>query len=242
MPGKRYSPTTRLPTWLGGGIRGTGDPPVENTNRPVFVDPSGRRVVAARLSAAALTLAGVAFITGAGVLLSNQPTPTALADALNPGVAARVVGVDPIIDALTNSLTGDVAPGQPTTVPRQVVPGIDGTAGAPTAHNPAGVLPGPPASGSPDAGQGQPTPAAPHPGAPLQGAKSPAPPVVPPAAEAPPVITPPVDVPPVVVPPVVVPPVVEPPAEPALPVVGPAVDPVVDPVVDTVGSLLGDLL
>jgi hypothetical protein len=251
MSGKRHLSPARVPEWLGGGVPMMGSTSNKNTNHPVFVDPSGRRVVAARFSAATLTLVGVAFITGAGMLLSNQPTPTALADVLSPGALARAVGADPIADVLTNSLSGEVAPTprQSSTVPGQVAPGVDRVDVTQAPQYPVGVSPGgAPAASNPYTGQGELMPATPLAGSPVAGSPIVAPPAAAPAAAAPAAATPPAEAPPVVVPPVAVPPVavppvvnVETPAEQPAGLLAPVV-PVIDPVVSAVGSLLGALL
>lgn len=62
--------------------------------RPVFSDPTGRRRVVVRGSAASLAVAGVAFITGAGFLISNQPSTTTPYDIAAPEPApAPAVGI-----------------------------------------------------------------------------------------------------------------------------------------------------
>lgn len=49
----------------------------EEPAQPVFVDPSGKRRVLIWISSTAVAAASVAFIAGAGMLLSGQPASTA---------------------------------------------------------------------------------------------------------------------------------------------------------------------
>jgi hypothetical protein len=200
--------------------------------------------VATRLSAAALTLAGVAFLTGTGLLLSNQPTTTALAEpgraiavpqAIGGGFAAG--GVGGIGAATVSGVT--TGPGRLPGVPGQTAgPAIGRVAVTQSGQGHAADSPGgAPVVSSPRVGQGEPAPGAPATAPKPVGARGvPVPPAV-----TPPVAVPRVAVPPAVVPAVTVPAVTVPPAAQPIGLI-PRVVSVVDPVVSTVGSLLGAVL
>jgi hypothetical protein len=209
------------PTAVMGGQESPADEPA--VVRPVFVDVRGHRRVWTRVSAAALAVLSIAFIAGAGLLLSERPFTAfpRLIGISEPENDESVAGNGTASDA-PDGVDTTVAPGQPGRLP---VPGGP-------ANNAAqpGALPGP---STPPGIFGQPVspvvPAAP--GGAQGGIGTPAPgdPVTPridvPADEP---TTPVTTDPPVEPPPVVPEPPVDPPVEP--PVEPPPVDPpVVDP-------------
>ena len=199
----------------------------------VFADPSGRRRVAVRTSAVTLALAGVTFIAGAGLLLSNQPSMTA-ADAVSgpttvsdPEVRQQLPAVLPT----QNPLVAPKIPRPGTTLPvtQSVMNQLKTTTATSTAVN--AMAPTDPLQPPQDE---SPTPRTPG--------RTPTSPVTPPPVTQPPVTEPPVTQPPVTEPPVTEPPVTEPPVtEPPAEDPGP-LEGIVDPLASAVGAILRPLL
>jgi hypothetical protein len=221
-----FQPTlSRLPVWLQSADDTAEATTVEaKDTRPVFTDPSGHRRILVRGTATTLAAAGVAFMAGAGLLLSSQPLPAA---PYNIEGSNSVGGSDGLTvaappAAAVNSLPGVFTPVQPASEQDADAAGWT----PPVTSRPAG---------QPEVRQDT-VPAVSAGTPPADG--SPADSTAPPARVAPPVAGPPpaTDPPPVADPPPAVPPAAPPVEEPGL------LAPITDPLVTVVGTLLGPLL
>jgi hypothetical protein len=204
--------------------------------RPVFVDVRGHRRVWMRVSAAALAVLSIAFIAGAGLLLSERPLTAfpRLIGISEPENDEAVAGNGTASDAPDGADTTAV-PGQPGRLPLPGGPGsnVAQPGALPGPSTPPGIFGqpvspvGPASPGGVQGGVGTPGAGTPGAGTPAPGnpmtpridlPTEPAPPVTsnppvePPAPPVDPPPAPPVDPPPVVPP--VDPPPVEPPVEP----------------------------
>ncbi|HWM01016.1 MAG TPA: hypothetical protein VNP92_01635 [Actinophytocola sp.] len=220
------STISHLPAWLR-SADDTAAPVAEGARekdlRPVFADPSGRRRVLVRGTAATIAAAGVAFMAGAGLLLSNPPLPAAPYNIGAPPAAGEQ-------HAQTHAGAGDPAAGLANMLPGAVLtpgqgvssPDADASGATPAAARQPDARPGVPSNrGSTGVVVGVPADTTPG---------SPADPTSPPAADPPPVAPPPAS------PPTVVPPVAPPAETPGL------IETVTEPVTTVVGSLLDALL
>ena len=225
---------SRLPAWLR-SADDTAAPAGAGAKdlRPVFADPSGRRRVLVRGTAATLAVASVAFMAGAGLLLANQPLPAV------PYIIGGVTAGD--LDGRPQAAIGDGAAGPVNLSPGAVLvqpvprPGTDVGARPEAVRQPAGQPAAASDGGVATVAVGLLTPAD---TAPTAG--PPAEPASPPQAANPPAANPPAADPPPAAPPAAVPPAAPPadaPAEqPGL------LAPVLAPVTGLVGSLLDALL
>ena len=221
-----FQPTlSRLPIWLRSADDTAETAPAGVKDiRPVFADPSGYRRVLVRGTAATLAAAGIAFMAGAGLLLSNQSSPAAPYNIDGSksagGSNGRVLAAPPAAGAMGSLPRGVFTPVRPASGQDAAASGST----SPVALRPAvqpGVRPGSDSAAS--AGT-----------LPAVGASADA--VTRPAAGPPPATGPPpvMDPPPVADPPPAVDP---PPAEEPGPL-----SPVIDPLTTVVGTLLGPLL
>jgi hypothetical protein len=219
-----FQPTlSRLPVWLR-GADDTADPAAAGAKdiRPVFVDPSGYRRILVRGTATTLAAAGVAFMAGAGLLLSNQPLPAAPYDIGGTNSAGAVNGraAPPAAGASDSLPRGGFTAAQPASDGAADISGSTPVVASQRVEQP-GV--------DADSGLVAPAEAAP-------GVWAPTAPTAPRAGVVPPAEDPPPVTPPVADPPPVIPPALPPTEEPGL------LAPITDPLTTVVGTLLGPIL
>jgi hypothetical protein len=201
------------PAVIDGQQSPAGEPAVV---RPVFVDVRGHRRVWMRVSAAALAVLSIAFIAGAGLLLSERPFTAfpRLIGISEPEIDEAVTGNGTASDA-PDGVGTTLAPGLPGRVPVPGAPGnnADRPGALPGPSAPPGVfgpLVPPAAPGGVQGGVGTPVPGGPitpRIDLPADGPTTPAepeppvgppvePPAEPPVVDPPPVDSPPADPPP----------------------------------------------